>query len=254
MRPAGGSPLSIRTSPRAISRTASGSSTCSSSWIRGSTSSGVPSGGQLERALQDHRAGVDALVDEVDRDPEHLDAIGERLGDSVEPGKGRKQRRVDVDDGIREARQKVRAEQLHVPGKHDQLGLALGQPLGDRTVARRPVAAVFDPAKRPRRHLRAPRPLQRRRVGVVRGDRDELDPVAAVDRVEQRLQVGAGSGGKHRDLERSRGASGALAHDTNGSSTRSRAYFPFASSVPASGYSPLKHASQCAPRSPRIAS
>ena len=43
--------------------------------------------GQLDRALQDHRPGVDAPVDEVDGDAEHLDPVGERLLDrAAAPG------------------------------------------------------------------------------------------------------------------------------------------------------------------------
>ena len=43
---------------------------------------------QLDRALQDHRAGVDAGVDEVDGHAEHLHAVGERLLDRRR-GRGR---------------------------------------------------------------------------------------------------------------------------------------------------------------------
>ena len=45
--------------------------------------------------------GVDALVDEVDGDAEHLDAVGERLLDRADPGEGGQQRRVDVDHALR---------------------------------------------------------------------------------------------------------------------------------------------------------
>jgi hypothetical protein len=57
---------------------------------------------ELHGSLQDHRPGVDAAVDEVDRDAEHLDAIGDRLLDRRQPGEGGEQRRVDVDDARRE--------------------------------------------------------------------------------------------------------------------------------------------------------
>ena len=52
---------------------------------------------QLDRALQDHRPGVDAGVDEVDGHAEHLHAVRERLLDRAQPWERRQQRRVDVD-------------------------------------------------------------------------------------------------------------------------------------------------------------
>ncbi len=59
---------------------------------------GVAGVRQLHGPLQDHRPGVDAGVDEVDGDAEHLDAVGERLLDRVQARERRQQRRVDVDD------------------------------------------------------------------------------------------------------------------------------------------------------------
>src|SRR5215213_2207931 len=41
---------------------------------------------EVDRALQDDRAGVDALVDEVDGDAEDLDAVGDRLLDGADAG------------------------------------------------------------------------------------------------------------------------------------------------------------------------
>ena len=57
-----------------------GSSSCSSGRRAASTSPGLRLL-ELDRALQDHRAGVDPAVDEVDGDAEHLDAVVERLLD-----------------------------------------------------------------------------------------------------------------------------------------------------------------------------
>ena len=54
-------------------------------------------------ALEDRRAGVDPLVDEVDGDPGDVDARLERLADRVEPGEGGQQGGVDVDDPVAEA-------------------------------------------------------------------------------------------------------------------------------------------------------
>ena len=69
------------------------------------TSSGRARVGQLDGALGDDPAGVDALVDVVDGHAEDLDAVGERLLDGAQAREGRQQRRVDVDDALGEARE-----------------------------------------------------------------------------------------------------------------------------------------------------
>src|SRR3954449_8401529 len=52
----------------------------------------------VEGFLQDDRAAVDALVDEVHGDPHHLHAVLDRLVDRAHPAERRQQRRVDIDD------------------------------------------------------------------------------------------------------------------------------------------------------------
>ena len=77
------------------------------------------------RALEDDRARVDALVDEVDRDPGDPDPVVERLADRVEARERGQQRRVDVDHPVRRTgATKPAREQLHVAGEHDQVDLA----------------------------------------------------------------------------------------------------------------------------------
>src|SRR6185312_15775246 len=71
-------------------------------------------------ALEDRRPGVDPLVDEVDGDAGDVDARLERLADRVEPGEGRQQGGVDVDDAVAEAADEGGAEQLHVAGESDE--------------------------------------------------------------------------------------------------------------------------------------
>src|SRR4051794_7941869 len=70
----------------------------------------------VDRRLEQYRPAVDALVDEVDGDPRDLDAVGERVGDSIESGERREERRVDVHDAIRESGEERGGQQLHVPG------------------------------------------------------------------------------------------------------------------------------------------
>ena len=99
---------SIRTASRAISRTASHSSSCSIGRSAARTSAASVGRREIDRALQDDRAGVDALVDEVHRHAEHLDAVGERLLDRADAGEGGQQRRVDVDHALGEAAEERR--------------------------------------------------------------------------------------------------------------------------------------------------
>ena len=46
----------------------------------------------LDRSLQDDRPGIDAVINEMDGDAEHLDAVVDRLLDRGEPGKRGEQR------------------------------------------------------------------------------------------------------------------------------------------------------------------
>ena len=72
-------------------------------WIRACSVSGVSPGSTGDRLLPQHGAGVDALVDEVNRRAGLGDARGERLLDGVGAGEGGKQRRMHVHDSTREA-------------------------------------------------------------------------------------------------------------------------------------------------------
>src|SRR3954452_5938499 len=82
-----------------------------------------------ECLLQDDRARVDALVDEVDRHPHLLDPVRERLLDRPDAGERRKQRRVHIDDAPAEAPDEPRTKQLHETSEHHEPGAALLQPV-----------------------------------------------------------------------------------------------------------------------------
>ena len=91
------------------------------------------------------------------------------------------------------------AEQLHVAREDDHARPALGDPGGERLIARRPVR---EPAalEHGRRHAARLRPLQRPRARRAGRHGDDLR-LAAVDGVQQRLQVRALSGDQHGDGE-----------------------------------------------------
>ena len=92
-------------------------------------------------------------------------------------------------------------QQRHVAGEHDELDVALGEPVGDRGVARGAVGVVADREDggldaRVARALAAP--PRRRLVGR---DADD-ERLVAVDGVQQRLQVRPRAGGEHADAQR----------------------------------------------------
>ena len=145
-----GLPGSTLTAPRAIRPTASGEQLVLHRVQAAQHLTGILGLRQLDRALEDDRPGVDPAVDEVDRHPEHLDPVVERLLDGPQARKRRQQRRMDVDDPIRERRQELGAEQLHVAGQHDELHA--GSSAATSAIAGVPVRAVGErlAGKRPR--------------------------------------------------------------------------------------------------------
>ena len=126
------------------------------------------------------------------------DPVLERLADRVEARERRQQRRVDVDHPVRRsgARTPARAAACSRRGRRGRPRAPSSQSAIARSRASRSAyssagkTAVSTPA--------AARPLERPRLGLVGADRDDLDPVAAVQLVEDRLQVGPGARGEHR--------------------------------------------------------
>ena len=153
--------------------------------------------GQLDRALEHDRPGVHARVDEVHRHTEDLHPVLEGLLDRAHAREGRQQRGMDVEDPVGEARHEAGVEDRHVAGEHHELDPLLGQPVAHGGVARgaRPELRAQED---PRRHARGPGALERARRGLIAGHGDDLD-LAAVDAVEQRLEVRALARGEDAD-------------------------------------------------------
>src|SRR5437588_4453322 len=80
----------------------------------------VPRIGKLERTLEDDRAAVDALVDEVHGHPGDLDSVRQRLLDRMDSREGGEQRRVHVDDRVAKARDEFGTQQLHESRQHHE--------------------------------------------------------------------------------------------------------------------------------------
>ena len=192
---------SIRTAPAAIKRIASGSSSCSTRWISFSSWARSRVYGTVDRLLQDNRPRVDPLVDQVHGHPGDRHPVRERLADRVEARERGKQRRMHVDDPVAKPAHELRGQELHVAGEDDQVDIPLGQPVRDRGVARGPVrmpGALEHPGLDPG----LPGTLQRRSLRLVRGHAGNLDPIPAVQPVENRLQVGPRARREDGDRER----------------------------------------------------
>ena len=129
-----------------MSRTASGSSACSSGRSASFTAAGSVAFASSIARCSDHRPGVHAAVveHEVHGDAEDLHAVVDRLLDRAHAGEGRQQRGVDVHDRVREAAEERARQQRHVAGEHDELHVAADEPVGDRGVARAAVGEVAD--------------------------------------------------------------------------------------------------------------
>ena len=101
--------------------TARGSSSCSIGRRLAWTACRIACVGQLDRALEHDRAGVDPFVDEVDRHPEDLHAVLDGLLDRAHAREGGQQRGMDVEDPVGEARHEPRVEDRHVAGEDHEL-------------------------------------------------------------------------------------------------------------------------------------
>ena len=142
-------------------------------------------GRDADLLLQDDRARVDALVQEVHGHAGLLDARRERFLDCVRTREVRQEGRMDVDGG--EAREEDWSEEVHVPGADDELGAVLAEPVGHRRVARL-ARGVVGKLERPGGHAGRSRAFERGRLPDVRRDGDDRQVG-----VEERLQVRAAS-------------------------------------------------------------
>src|SRR6267154_1753299 len=84
--------------------------------------------------LHDDRAGVEILVNEVDRAAGEFYAIFEGLALRFQARERRKQRRVNIQDAIRKFGDEIGREQAHVPGEADELDSVLGEDGGHLTI------------------------------------------------------------------------------------------------------------------------
>ena len=195
---------STSTAPAAISLTTRGSSSCSISWTRVSTPS-------ISRWYGSSNASCMMIGPESTPSstkwtvtPVTLHPVVERLLYRADARERGQKRRMNVHDPAAKPCDQPGAEDLHEPGEHDEL--ARRDPRASRQARRRAPRGRRSPP-RGRRAVSTPASRgarQRLRVRLVRRHADDLDPVAAVDLVEQRLQVRAGPGCEDRYRKASR--------------------------------------------------
>src|SRR3954454_601703 len=149
----------------------------------------VPRIRKLERPLEDDRAAVDPLVDEMHGNSGNLHAVVDRLLDRANSRESRQQRRVHVDDLVREAPDEDRRQQFHEAREHHELSVLGLDPVAERGVAVGPVAVVllWEDSGLDSSALGA---LEAAGVSPVRRDAHDLD-IAAMDPVDKRLEVAA---------------------------------------------------------------
>lgn len=154
----------------------------------------VVAGKNRDRPLGDDGTVIDALVNEVNRYPRDLHSGPQCLTDGIDPGKGRQQRRVHIEDSIRKAAYGLGAEDSHESGEHQGLdpGLIghvtnlLGEPCS--------VTAMTDHRRLDRRF-----PSACKRAAV--SDIADHEPETWKPVVDQGLEVAAGAAGENCEVD-----------------------------------------------------
>ena len=87
----------------------------------------IVAGNDRDRLLDQDRPAVERLVDEMDRDTGHRDAVRQRVGDRMGARESRQQRGMDVEDPSAERRQHPRPDDPHVARQNDDVDTDGGQ-------------------------------------------------------------------------------------------------------------------------------
>jgi hypothetical protein len=188
------------TRPSAISLIASGSRACSVAWIASSSVCASRSGGTgtgrwtmigPESTPSSTKCTVTPVI---------LTPYSSAWPTASRPGKQGSSARVHVDDPAAEAGDEGGREKLHVAGQNHQVGPPLLDPVRHCPVAGFAVVVVLtredrglDPG--------VAGPPQSHRIRPVGGHPRDLYSLAAVELIDDRLQVGAGARGEHAELE-----------------------------------------------------
>jgi hypothetical protein len=157
-------------------------------------------------ALFQDRTGVDSFVDQMHRATAEPDPVLECLFLRVESGKGRQEGRVDVDHPIREGRENRLAQDPEETGENHPSDLMVREQRSDARLdlSREPCAprARIDVD---RGHAVPSRPIEGRRVRLVREDQSDLgaEPSGRL-RVQESLEIASPTRNEHSDPDRRR--------------------------------------------------
>ena len=102
----------------------------------------VVAGLDRHRRLEQHRAMVDLLVDQVDGAAGDLDPVGEGVADGVGTPEGRQQAGMGVDDAVGKGADEPGTEDTHEAGQADHVRPGGGDPVAQGQVEGRPVGVV----------------------------------------------------------------------------------------------------------------
>ena len=139
--------------------------------------------------LTDDRSAVELARDEVDRGAGHFRAVVQRLPLRVHAGERREERRMDVEDGVREGVEERGSEEPHESREADERQVARSEFADENLLegVARWMVAVGD---RQRLDAGVAGARESLRVGAVGDDECDLRVEASVrDGVDQRLKV-----------------------------------------------------------------
>ena len=165
-------------------------------------------GQDRDTLLRDDRAAVERCIDDVDRHARQTHAMLEGVADRGRAGERRQQRRMRVQDPVREGGQHARTDDPHVPGEHDQVRSRPGERFRQGVVIAAGDQCGVDAL--------LAGPLERRACPVREDQDDRATELATLRCGVQCPQVGAGAGHADRDPRRS-GRPTLVAHATDSS-------------------------------------
>src|SRR2546425_10203600 len=153
------------------------------------------------RSLQDDRARVYPLVDEVDRRAGDRDSVDERLPLSVQSGERRQQRGVDVHQPSLPDADEHRSQEAHETGQADEADVVALERLRQHGLIGGPGAVVLR-VQEERGHTGRRRALEGAGILTVGSDDDDARRIAEPGAgLQQRLEIRAATGGEDADAE-----------------------------------------------------
>ena len=154
----------------------------------------VVTGMNSDRPLGDDGTVIDALVDEVNRDPRDLHPGPQSLTDGIDPGKGGQQRGVHIENSVREAADGLGAEDPHKSGEHQGVDPGLIGHVTNLLGENCPVTAITNHRRRDRRF-----PSAGQRPAVF--DIADHQPETRQPVVDQGLEIAAGAAGENCEVD-----------------------------------------------------